>query len=75
VTTANAIIARERLDYFTDMLRASGWSEDYGHWLAPLHLREQLGKVVGRGHVALWIAVAAQIQLDSAIVMLGGEAW
>lgn len=74
MTIANAIIARERLDYFTDMLRASGWSEDDGHWLAPLHLREQLGRVVGRGHVALWIAVAAQIQVDTEVVKLGGEA-
>jgi hypothetical protein len=68
MTTANAIIARERLDYFADMLRATGWTEDDGHWLAPLHFREQLAQDVGRGHVALWIAIAAQVQFDTAMI-------
>ena len=74
MTTANAIIARERLDYFTDMLRATGWTEDDGYWLAPLSFRERLAQRVGRGHVRLWIAVAAQVQFDTAMIAQTEEA-
>lgn len=70
MTTANAIIARERLDYFTDMLRSTGWAEDDGHWLAPAHFRDRLAMEVGRGHVHLSIAVAAQVQFDQAVAAI-----
>lgn len=66
--TAIEYLARERLDYFTYMLRATGWTEDDGYWLAPERLRERLAQEVGRGHVALWIALAAQVQADTSLI-------
>ena len=66
--TANALIARERLDYFADMLIASGWKRDGEHWLAPERYAEALRLEVGRGAVSLRVAVQAQVMFDEITV-------
>lgn len=64
----NPYIAQQRLTYFADMLRATGWTEVDGGWLAPEHFRERLAAEVGRGSLHLWTALAAQVQFDQALI-------
>lgn len=70
MTTANQVIAKERIALVESMLLASGWrsiDNDDG-WIAPEHFREELAREVGRGSVHLWTAAAAQIQFDRAVL-------
>lgn len=66
--TEHTPIQSGRLDLVDDILIASGWANEPDGWLAPKHFREQLAREFGNGHVRRSIAIAAQVQVDEAVI-------
>jgi hypothetical protein len=72
---SNEVISSQRLEYFDQMLLASGWLKSGKYWVPPEHYREALAvKMCGhpRTRTPLTLkrchAVMVQVQWDEALV-------
>jgi hypothetical protein len=66
-------ISSQRLEYFDEMLLATGWQGAGEHWVPPEHYREALAvKMSGRPQTPITLkrchAVMVQVQWDEAVV-------
>ena len=66
-------ISNQRLEYFDQMLLASGWRQAGEHWIPPEHYRDALAlKMSGRPGTSIELkrchAVMVQVQWDEAVV-------
>jgi hypothetical protein len=72
VTVVIPYVAKRRLEYFAEMLAATGWTaktfDDEVCWLPPEHYRAQCGMEYGQGHLHIWDALNAQARLDCAVM-------
>lgn len=69
----NEFISNQRLEYFDEMLLASGWQKAGEYWVPPDHYREGLAlKMSGSAKTPITLkrchAVMVQVQWDEAAV-------